>query len=182
MLADFEQIQADILSSCRIEAAKDENTAQQEQDIRNKYEKALARQAAALEAGKMEEYRAAGLEAEERRLELEFIDKTKHQREQPAATAEENSRIYAGLIAESARIRAEGLDKLKKLFSDIDSTCSELLRQLSVLDELHNKWRSVVMHNRKPESITDINRLMFAQFESVAKAQLAKYEFLKKGG
>lgn len=183
MLADFEQIQADIINSCRIAEEAEGKAAQQEQEIRGKYEKALARKAAALDSGNMDEYREAGMEAEARRLEVEFIDKTKHKRMEPAATAEEDSRIRAGLQAEVRRIRAEGLSRVREMQREMTTECENIRKQLAAVENLYKQWQSVVMHKQKQaqeQIVPDHVQICFAQIENAARAELTRTEQVLK--
>lgn len=179
MKSDFERIREEITTTVARVRAADEQAAQHEQEIRRDYDAALERKTAALDAGNMDAFRAAGMEADARRLDLEFIEGTRQKNAKPAATVDDDTRIRAAVRAECERIRAEGLAKLKTMFTAAAGECSEILRQLTAIDNLYASWGRVVMRQEKPERITGDNvRLMFAQMENGEKAQLAKFNFI----
>lgn len=180
MKSEIERIQQEITNTVARVRAADNVAAQHEQEIRRDYDAAIAKKAAALDAGNMEAYRAAGMEAEARRLDLEFIEESKKKGPKPAATAEDNTRIRNALRAEYTRIRAEGFARLKESFTKTAEDCAGILRQLSALDELYRTWGTVVMREKTPERIVaDTDRMTFAQMENAERAQLGKYEYIK---
>ena len=180
MKSDYERIREEITTTAARVRAADEQAAQHEQAIRRDYDAALEKKSAALDAGDMDAFRAAGLEAEARRLDLEFIEGTKKKGPKPAATAEDDKRIMAALRAEAGRIRAEGLDKLKTMFTATRDECSEILRQLVAVDKLAETWGLVVMRQEEGKRVSDDGaRWTIAQMENGEKAQLEKYRYIK---
>ncbi len=180
MKSEFERIQQEITNTVARVRAADEQAAQHEQEIQREYNAAKERKTAALDAGDMDAYRAAGMEADARRLDLEFVEGVKRKGPKPAATAEDDKRIMAALRAEAGRIRAEGLDKLKTMFTATRDECSEILRQLVAVDKLAETWGLVVMRQEEGKRVSDEGaRLTIAQMENGEKAQLEKYRYIK---
>lgn len=179
MKSEFERIRDEIITTAAKVRAADEQAAQHEQEIRREYDKANERKTAALDSGDMDAYRAAGMEAEARRLDLEFIEGVKRKGQKPAATVEDNSRILAALRAEYARIRSEGLARLKERFSATAADCDEILQQFAALDRLAETWGSIVMRQEKPGRVVqDETRLFITQMENTEKGQVERFKYI----
>lgn len=177
MKSEFEQVRDEIINTAATVRKADNAAAQREKEIRHDYETAIAKKAAALDSGDMSAFRAAGLEAEARRLDLEFFDGTRQKGPRPAATAETNTRIRGVLRDEYMRIRAEGLERLKEKFTSAVDECEEILRQFNALDELSATWDTDVMHENSPKRIiSSDDRLMFAQMKNAGRGQLLKFD------
>ena len=180
MKSTLEQIRQEITTKASQEQAAEQNAKKHEQETRHKLEDALARKAAALDAGDLEAYKAAGMEAESMRLEVEFIEQSNEKGRKPAASTEDDKRIRTALIAEGIRIRNDTLVKLKQAFTATVNVSAEALRQLSDLDKLYSDWESSVMHNKSGYRIcSDSDRLMLSQFEKSINAQLERFKIIQ---
>jgi hypothetical protein len=159
----------------------DEQAAQHEQAIRRDYDTAKERKAAALDSGNMDEYRAAGMEAEARRLDLEFIEGVKRKGPKPAATVEDDSRVMNVLRKEHARIYGEITERLKKYFTEVSNDCAGVLKQFAELETLAGTWGRVVMRKENPEKAgaSEAN-ILIAGFEGWAKAQLERFKYIQR--
>lgn len=177
---NFEQIREEITGMVARVRAADHKAAEEENQIRADYEAAQQEMAAALESGSMEQYKAAGMKAEGKRLELEFIEKRKERYQEPGASVEDENRIRAAMVAECERIRVDALAQLKTIFTEAKDVANDALRQFSALDNLFTSFENVVM--RKPGAALlcdDSDRLMMAQMENSAKADLDRYQYIK---
>lgn len=177
----FEQIREEITGMINKVRAADSKAAEEERQIRADYEAAQQEMAAALESGSMEKYKAAGLKAEEKRLELEFIEKRKARGLEPGATVDDEKRIRAALFAEYDRIRIDSFAQLKAIYTEARDVPLEALRQFEDIDKLFTTFENVVM--RKPDvefvSNNDV-RLAFAQRMNAAKADLNGFQYYAK--
>ena len=174
----FEQIRAEITEAVNRERAADCQALEQETEIRRKYEDAREKMAAALDSGDMAGFKAAGMTVEEHRLELEFIEKSKERGKKPGATAETDSRVKTSLRAECERIRADALAQLNTIFDEAASVAADALRQYAAIDNLYASWETGVMHKEKKNICPDNDKLLFAQFQATAKAQLERYKYI----
>ncbi len=176
---NFEQIKAEIAGAVAKEREADRLAAQQEQEIKSKHEAARQRMAAALDAGNMEEYTAAGLDAESFRLKMEFIEEINKRGKKPGATAADDARIAGAIRAEYARIRADALAQLNTIFGEAAAVAADALQKFTALDGIYNSWSAVVMHRNHTSSICPVDsRLTLAQMEQAAKAQLNKFKMI----
>ena len=176
----FELIREEIAGKVDAVRAADREAAKQAQAIRNDYEQAMNRKAAALDAQNMDDYRAAGMDAEALRLDLEFIEKGQEKAKKPAAGADDDSRIRAALAAEKERIRVDAVAQLKSIFDEAASVAAAALKQFDVLDGLYTQWKGIVM--REPGNHTVCagdDRLGLSQLENGAKAQINKIGLMK---
>ena len=181
MKRDFEQIRDKITATAASVRVADGQAAQREQEIRDEYSAAKVRKAAALEAGNMDEYRAAGMEAEARRLDLEFIEGLKQKGPKPGATVEDDSRVMAALLTEHARIYGELLERVKKQLTEISDDCAGVLKQFAALDSLAETWGRVVMRKGNPDKAVSCNsRAVVTGLEGLANGQIERFKYMKK--
>lgn len=153
---EFEQIKEEVSAAVQREQAAAAQDDQQEADCRRRYSAAQQEQNAALESGNMEQYRNAGLAAEAARLELEFCEKRKKAIKKPAASQEDDRRINRALNAEEARVKSEALDRLKELFTEVISICTNAGNQFNGIDSLYASWKIIVMKDGSPmHTMTD---------------------------
>ena len=177
---NFEQIREEItgmIARCR---AADNQAAEEERKIRAAYEAAQQEKSAALESGSMEKYKIAGMKAEEKRLELEFIEKRKARGQEPGATVDDENRIRAALFAEYNRIRVDSFAQLKTLYTETHDVSADALRQFAALDDLFTTFEVTVMRNPKGAysvSNTEV-RLNFAQRKNAAQAELNSFHYI----
>lgn len=182
MKSEIERIREEIKNTVARVRAEDEQAAQREQEVRHEYDAALERKTAAMDAGDMEAFRAAGMEAEARRLDLEFIEGMKRKKPKPGATVEDDTRIRNALRKELARIRSEGLERLKKRYTETAEDIADIQRQLNALEELSQSWGSVVMRESAPGHVLlDNDRLLFSQMATQERLQLERYKYIKVG-
>ena len=177
---NFEQIREEITGMIARVRAADNQAAEEENKIRAAYETAQAEKSAALESGSMEQYKAAGMKDEGKRLELEFIVKRKEHYQEPGASVEDENRIRAALVAECERIRIDALAQLKTIFTEAKDVANDALQQFSALENLFTSFENVVM--RKPGTAIlcdDSDRLMMAQMKNRAKADLDRFQYIK---
>lgn len=178
---NFDQIREEISGMVARVRANDNQAAEEEKQIRAAYEAAQQEMAAALDSGSMEKYKAAGLKAEGKRLELEFIEKRKARGMEPGATVDDENRIRAALVAEYNRIRVDLFAQLKTIYTEAQDVAADALRQFSDLDKLFTTFENVVM--RKPDAAfisTNEVRLAFAQKMNAAKADLNGFQYFAK--
>ena len=130
-------------------------------------EQQAAAQNAALESGNMEQYRNAGLAAKAAQLELEFCEKRKKAIKKPAASQEDDRRINRALNAEVTRVKAEALDRLKELFTDVISICTNAGNQLNGIDSVYASWKIIVMKDDSTiQTMTDESKLTLGSIEN----------------
>lgn len=179
MKSEFERIRDEITTTAAKVRAADEQAAQHEQEIRREYDAAKERKAAALDSGDMDAYRAAGMEAEARRLDLEFIEGVKRKGPKPAATVEDDSRVMNVLRKEHARIYGEITERLKKYFTEMSNDCAGVLKQFAELETLAGTWGRVVMRKANPEKAgaSEAN-ILISGFEGQAKAQIERFKYI----
>ena len=175
----LEQIQQEITSTVNQERAAEHEAQQRELETRNRWQSARDRMAAALDAGNLEDYKAAGTDAESLRLEVEFIEESKKRGRKSAAGTDDDKRIRAGLVAEGARIRADALAQLRQIFTEAADVAGGALQQFAVLDALLSSWDLTVMKRDSARKVcADNDRLVFGQLANAAKAQLNKFNQL----
>lgn len=181
MKRDFEQIRDEMVEMINNERAENKKRADEETQIRADYEAAQQEMSAALESGSMDRYKAAGMEAEEKRLELEFIEKRKARGLEPGATVDDENRFRAALFREYDRIRIDSLAQLKSIYTEERDVSYEALRQLAALDNLFSEFEITVM--RKPKDIYYVSnldaRINLSQRMNAAKAALQGYQYIK---
>ena len=176
----LEQVRQEITSAADRERSQAQNVKKYEEETRAKFEQAQVRKAAALESGDLEAFKAAGLEAESLRLELEFIEQRKQKEPKPGADAETDKRIAGALRAEAARIRADAVAQLRQIFQEAQDVSAEAVQQLNGLNKLLSDWDSVVMHRQETHKIAnDSDMLMFAQIGNGAKAEIYRFEHIR---
>ena len=169
----MEQIRKEITGAVEQERAADREAQQREQETRNRWQSARDRMAAALDSGNLEEYKAAGEEAQSLHLELEFIEETKKRTRKPAAGTDDDKRIRAGLVGEGARIRADAMAQLRQIFTEAEEVAGDALRQFAALDALLSEWDLTMMkRDSARKACADNDRLMLGQLANVAKAQI----------
>ena len=177
---DFEQIRREITSALDAVRVDDARSAQIEQETRNKHAAARARMAAALDAGNMADYKAAGIDAEGFRLELEFIEESRKRGKKPGATAADDARITDALRTEAERVRLDALAQLRQIFTKAADVAADALRQFAALDGLSASWSAGVMRRNGSAPVCSADaRLNLAQLEQVARGALNKYQFIK---
>ena len=182
MKSEYQKITEEI--SAAVQRVKDDEAKKlrQEEECRKQYEAAKMEMNTALVVGDKEKYKAAGMKAEEARLELEFYEKIKTAEKKPAAYPDDNRRICDALNAESARIRSETLQKLGTLFSEAMSVCTEANTNLNKIKDLYAAWNTNVMKNNENINGNIAAALMsIAQFNSTFKGQLQRLDQVKKG-
>lgn len=181
MKNEFQTILDEINTAVQRENVKNAEEARKEQDARNRYELALMAKQTALNAGNQEQYKAAGLTAEEARLDVEFFEKFKAMnRKTPGETREVDARIRAALQTEAQRVKIDALAQLRQIFTEAVTVANTTLAKLSEIETTAKKWDTVVM---KKTSNTEIipagERLTLSQFGSVANGQLQRFTLLK---
>ena len=124
---NFEQIREEITGMINKVRAADSKAAEEERQIRADYEAAQQEMSAALDSDNMEKYKVAGLKAEEKRLELEFVEKRKARGLEPGVTVDDEKRIRAALFAEYDRIRIDSFAQLKIIYTKIQDVSTEAL-------------------------------------------------------
>ena len=176
----FEQIRAEITETVNLERAKDCRAIEQETEIRRAYNAARELMSIALESGDMEGYTKAGHQAEQKRLELEFIEKNKANK-LPAKTDEENLRIKTALVMEKGQIRADAVARLKMLFTEAAAVCADAKNRFAELELLANSWSRIVMKkDEKPVyTATFTDALPFAQIASTINGQLGRIDMME---
>ena len=178
---NFEQIREEITGKINQVRAADNQAAEEERQIRAAYEAAQQEMSAALDSDNMEQYKAAGMKVEGKRLELEFIEKRKARGLEPGATVDDENRIRAALFAEYDRIRVDSFAQLKTIYTEAQGVAAEALRQFSEIDKLFTTFENVVM--RKPGvAVVSGNevQLSFAQKMNAAKAELNSFQYIAK--
>lgn len=175
----LEQIRQEITGAVGCERAVELKAQQREQETRNRLQSARDRMAAALEAGNLEDYKAAGMDAENLRLEVEFIEESKKRGRKPGASTDDDKRIRAGLVAEGARIRADALAQLRQIFTEAADVAGSALQQFAALDALLSSWDLTVMKRDSARKVgADNDRLVLGQLANVAKAQINRFNQL----
>ena len=176
----FEQIRAEITETVDRERVKDSRAIEQETEIRRAYNAARELMAIALDSGDMERYAEVGHQAEQKRLELEFIEKDKANK-RPAKTDEENLRIKTALVMEKAQIRADALARLKMLFTEAAAVCADAKNRFAELELLADSWSRIVMkEDEKPVyTRTFTDALPFAQIASSINGQLGRIDIME---
>jgi hypothetical protein len=178
----LEQIRQEITSKANQERAAEQNAEKREEETRNKLEEAQKRKAAALDTGDLEEYKAAGLESESLRLELEFIERSRGKGRKPAADTETDKRIVGALRAEGAQVRADALAQLRQIFTEAQDVSKEAAIKLAALDALLSVWDGSVMHRQKEETrkvSAGEDGLIFASITASAKAQIERFRYIR---
>ena len=180
MKSNFEQIRDEMVEMINNERAENKKRADEETQIRADYEAAQKEMSAALESGSMDRYKAAGMKAEEKRLELEFIGKRKARVPEPVATPDEENRFRNALYGEYMRIRDDAIAQLKKLYEETQDVAAEAAQRLAKIDNIFTSFENVVMKKNGTHYVTtgDI-RLMFAQKMNAAKAETISFQHIK---
>ena len=179
MKTEYQQIIEKINNAVQIERTNEARTEKLINDSRNSYEAAKNRMETALSAGNLSEYQAAGLEAEKVRLELEFYERSKTANRKPAATQDDDTRIIEGLKAEEHHTRTDVFDRLKALFNEALTVCTDGQKRLDEIDSLAKSWNQVVMKSNSNAVNTDTTRLAVAQFAQVINGQLSRFDYMK---
>ena len=180
MKTELEQIQEEITAKIAAVRAEETQAAQREQETRRAYDAARERMAAALDSGNLEEYKAAGIAAEEKRLELEFIEKSRDRSRAAAASAADETRIRLALVAESGRIRADTLAQLISIFDEAASVAADALKRFAAMDEMFSNWERIVMRKQGVFVVApDAARLSLQQLANLSKAQIEKIKIME---
>ena len=180
MKTELEKIQEEITQKVSAVRAEETQAAQREQETRRAYDAARERMAAALDSGNLEEYKAAGVAAEEKRLELEFIEKSRDRSRAAAASVEDENRIRHSLVAESGRIRADALAQLMSIYKEAADVAANALQQFVALDGQFSTWERVVMRKQGVFTVApDAARLTLLQMANMAKAQIDKIKIME---
>ena len=173
----LEQIRQEITATVDKVRAADKEKQQHEQDTQNRLTAAREKMSVALDAGDLESYKAAGMEAEQIRLELEFLEKTKERSRRPNAATVDDNRVRGSLAAEAARIRTDTFAQLRTIFGEAADMAAEGLEKLSELDKLLSEWDLIVMNSQTARKVSaDTDRLLLAQIQNVAKAQIKRVD------
>ena len=180
MKNDFEQVKAEITGTVASVRDADAHAAQHEQEIRREYEAEQAKMNAALESGNLEQYKVAGMAAQEKKLELEFIERSRERGRKPAAGTDDDNRIRAAISAEYRRVYVDAMAQLRKIFDEAASVADEALRSFDLLDSLYSTWENVVMRQEgKQTVVSSDSRLSLQQLEHNAKAQIVKIQYME---
>lgn len=179
MEKEYQKIVDEINATAAKTLAVDANEARKEQDARTRYELAMARKQKALDAGDREQYKKAGMAAEEARLDVEFFDKLKELNRTPGASCEDDTRIHAALRTEAQLLNSDALAQLKQIFTEASDVCASALARMTEIDAAGKKWDSVVMKKQNIDKISrDEDRLTLAQVKSAAEAQLNRFKLI----
>ena len=180
MKNEFQTILDEINTAVQRENVKNAEEARKEQDARNRYELALMAKQTALNAGDRDQYKAAGLTAEEARLDVEFFEKLKAMNRTPGATREDDARIRAALQTEAQRVKIDALAQLRQIFTEAATVANTTLAKLSEIETIAKKWDSTVMKKSNSTEIVPVTeRLTLSQFGSAANGQLQRFTLLK---
>lgn len=180
MKNEFQTILDEINTAVQRENAKNAEEARKEQDARNRYELALMAKQTALNAGDREQYKAAGLTAEEARLDVEFFEKLKAMNRTSGATQEDSARIHAALRTEAQRLKIDALAQLRQIFTEAVTVANTTLAKLSEIETTAKKWDTIVMKRATSTEIVPAGeRLTLSQFGSTANGQLQRFTLLK---
>ena len=176
MKSNFQSVKEEVSSIVMREREAEASTKQQEANCRQQYESAQQQMSAALASGDKDQYKAAGLIAEEARLELEFYEKSRAAGRKPAATPDDDIRIDSALNAEVRQIRTDTLNKLKAMFTDAASVCREAQNQLNEINDIYTNWKRIVMKTNNTSNLptTDAG-LAIASFLNVINGQLQRF-------
>lgn len=179
MKSDFQRVKDEVSSIVKREREAEASAKQQEENCRHQYESAQQEMCAALDRGDKDQYKTAGMRAEEARLELEFYEKSRSAGRKPAATPDVDRRIVAVLTAETKQIKIDTLSKLKAIFSEAASVCNESQNHLNEINNLFVDWKKVVMKedcgNTTP---TRESAVTIASFFSTINAQLYRFTMM----
>lgn len=128
----------------------------------------------------MEQYRKAGLAAESARLELEFCEKRKQKNKKPAATQDDDRKVQRALRTEEIRIKADTIDRIKELFAEIVTVCTDARNKFNEIDSVFDCWMSIVMKdNSADKSITQGSKISIGSIENNARGTIARLNLMK---
>lgn len=151
-----------------------------EQEARKRYEETQAQKEAALNAGDREKYKAAGMAAEEARIDLEFFEQTKAKNQTPGASHADDNRIRAALRSELQLIKVDTLAQLQQIFTEAADVCNAALKDMTTIDDAGKRWDSVVMKQPERPIVNMEDRLALSQFLSAVNAQINRVLLLNK--
>lgn len=176
---DYQKILDEINAAAARVLAADAEEARKEQDARNRYDQALANKQTALDAGDQEQYKTAGMAAEEARLDLEFFGKLKEMKRTPGASSEDDKRIHGVLRMKAQLLKDDTLAQLRQIFTEMSDVCTAAQARMAEIDAAGSKWDSIVMRKQNADRIVrDEDRLTLAQFKSAAEGQLQRFKLM----
>lgn len=177
---NFQQIKEAAAAAIQREYAALEELDKKIQSAQTRQKEAKNRMSTALAAGDVEQYKAAGIEAEETRLEVEFYEKLKADKQKPAATEAENRKVYDGITRETTHIRTEILERMETIFLEAVSACEESKKRMSNLDQILNAWNSTVMKTVGNTTPTAATSLALEQFINMINGQLYRINIMRE--
>ncbi len=176
----YQLLKEEIAAAIQREYAALEELDKKIQSAQNRQKEAKNRMSTALAAGNVEQYKAAGIEAEETRLEVEFYERRKADKQKPAATEAENRKVYDGITSETAHIRTEILNRLETIFLEAVSACKESKKELINMDQILNSWNSTVMKTTGNTTPTATTSLALEQFINMINGQLYRINIMRE--
>ena len=162
----------EINSSAEAAIQADAEANQKEQEAVKRFEAAMQEKNAALDAGDSARHKAAGMAAEDARLDLEFLKGCQAKRT-PNASHADDARIHAALRSEAQFVEMDALAQIRQIFTEAADVCSAALDTMTEIEKAGKRWDSVVM--KKERNALDqlyADRMALSQFLNTANAQI----------